>query len=160
MKVCYAGSFDPVTNGHMDIIKRASRKFDEVIVLLMENPRKHYLFSREERIALVMDCVKEEGLSNVTVEIGEGLTVKYARKLGCDAMVRGIRAVSDYEFELATATANMCLDDEMETILLIARPEYSFVSSSVVKEVASNGGEIDSFVPDLIKPRIYAKFSG
>ncbi len=147
MRACYPGTFDPITNGHLDIIRRAAAKFDEVIVLIMENPRKKCLFSVEERCAMIEACVTED---NVKVIVGTGLTVKYAALLGCGAIVRGIRAVSDYEYELQQATANMMLSSEIETLFFIAKPEYSFLSSSVVKEIAMNNGDISNLVPEAV----------
>ena len=108
MKACYPGTFDPITNGHLDIIERASRLFDEVVVLIMVNPRKTCLFNSEERKQMVIDSLKSIGNpQNVTVMIGSGLTVEFARKIGAAVIIRGIRAVSDYEYELGQATANM-----------------------------------------------------
>ena len=147
MKVCYPGTFDPITVGHLDIIERASNKFDEVIVLIMQNPRKKCMFTAEERKYMIEQCIKAD---NVKVEIGTGLTVEYAKKLGASAIVRGIRAVTDYEYELAQATANMKLESTIETLFLIAKPEYSFLSSSVVKEIAMNGGSTKGLLPDEI----------
>jgi len=157
MKVCYPGTFDPITKGHLDIIERASKAFDQVVVLIMRNPRKRCLFSEEERVKQIEKCIQSAGLKNVEVKVGEGLTVQYARKIGADAMIRGIRAVSDYEYELQIATANMELDEEIETIFLIARPAYSFLSSSVVKEIGENGGEINDFMPEIIVDEVLEK---
>lgn len=155
MKAIYSGSFDPVTVGHMDIIERASRMFDEVIILLMRNPKKKYTFSEEDRKRMIESAIAESGeIHNVTVVIGQGLTVDMADKLGASAIIRGIRAITDYEFELMQATANLKLNDRIETMLMIARPEYSFLSSSVVKEIAVNGGNIDNFVPASIADHV------
>ena len=150
MKVCYPGSFDPITNGHLDMIERASRLFDEVIVLIMENPRKNYHFSKEERVEMIEKCLTEAKLDNVKVIVGEGLTVNYAASIGCSGIIRGIRAVSDYEYELQQATANLMLNPDVETFLLIARPEYSFLSSSMVREIAMNDGDISNLVPSPV----------
>ena len=155
MKACYPGTFDPITNGHLDIIIRAARIYEELIVLIMANPRKKCLFSAEERKEFIERSLQDAGVENVRVEIGSGLTVQYARRLGCKAMIRGIRAVSDYEFELQTATANLALDPEIETVFLIAKPEMTFLSSSVVKEIAMNGGEIRGMVPYAIADDVY-----
>ncbi len=156
MKACYPGTFDPITKGHLDIIERAARMFDEVVVLIMRNPSKKCLFSEEERKAMIEDSVKDlEG--NVKVMIGSGLTVEYAKSIGASAIVRGIRAVSDYEYELLQATANMYLNDRIETMLLIARPEYSFLSSSVVKEIGINRGDISGMVPPAILDQVSGK---
>ena len=159
MKACYPGTFDPITIGHMDIITRSARMFEEVEVLIMENPRKKCTFSAEERKQMIEDCLKEAGgCDNVRVNIGTGLTVEYARKLDCGVIIRGIRAVSDYEYELQQATANMVLNNKLETVFLIAKPEFSFLSSSVVKEIAMNGGDISDFVPEEIAVRVINKY--
>ena len=157
MKACYPGTFDPITNGHLDIIVRAARMYEELIVLIMANPRKKCLFSAEERKEFIERSLAGTGVDNVRVEIGSGLTVHYARHLGCKAMIRGIRAVSDYEFELQNATANLALDPGIETIFLIAKPEMTFLSSSVVKEIAMNGGETRTMVPDAIMDDVFER---
>lgn len=157
MKACYPGTFDPITNGHMDIIRRSAEVFEELVVLIMENPRKVCTFSAEERKQMIEDCLRSEGLENVSVCIGSGLTVDYTRRLGAGIIVRGIRAVTDYEFELQQASANMMLADDIETLLLIAKPEFSFLSSSVVKEIALNHGRIDNLVPEAILTRVAEK---
>lgn len=155
MKACYPGTFDPITKGHLDIIIRAASIFDEVVVLIMNNPRKKCLFSIEERKEMIEKSIS---LKNVRVKVGEGLTVDYAKKIGAKVIIRGIRAVSDYEYELQQATANLMLNEEIETLFFIAKPKYSFLSSSVVKEIAENGGEINEFVPeeiiDIIKTKL------
>ncbi len=115
MKIaCYPGSFDPITNGHLDIIERSSIVFDKVVIAIMTNPKKQCTFSKEERKQMVEQCTSH--LSNVEVVIGEGLTVELAKELKAQALIRGIRAVADYEYELQQATANMMLDDKIETI--------------------------------------------
>ncbi len=149
MKIAiYPGTFDPITNGHLNIIKRASKNFDSIIVSIMENIRKKPTFSVEERKKMIEACLT--GLDNVKVEIGSGLTVDFARKHGAGVIIRGIRAVADYEYELQQATTNMQLDDSVETVFYVARPEFSFLSSSVAKEVAYNGGDIEKFIPEEI----------
>ena len=150
MKVCYPGSFDPITNGHLDIIERAARMFDEVIVLIMRNPRKSYFFSEQERKGMIQKVIDAHDLKNVKVEIGSGLTVNYAASMGSQGILRGIRAISDYEAELQQATANLSLNQNVETLLLIAKPEYSFLSSSMVKEIAVNDGNISGLIPDVL----------
>lgn len=159
MKACYPGTFDPITKGHLDIIERAGRIFDEVVVLIMRNPSKKCLFSEVERKEMIEEAVK--GLEgNISVMIGTGLTVEYAKAIGASSIVRGIRAVSDYEYELLQATANMYLNDRIETMLLIARPEYSFLSSSVVKEIGMNKGDISGMVPSAILDQVAGKLAG
>ena len=129
VKAIYPGSFDPITEGHLDIIKRAAKNFDTLYVAIMKNPDKVYTFSEEERKKLIEKCTK--GIKNVKVVIGEGLTIEYAKKLKCSVIVRGIRAVTDYESELALATSNMSLNDKIETLFLVSRPELSFLSSLI-----------------------------
>jgi pantetheine-phosphate adenylyltransferase len=159
MKAVYSGTFDPITNGHLDIISRASRMFDEVVVLIMRNPRKHCMFTEEERMDMIERSLRAAHLDNVSVAAGQGLTVDMASHLGASAIIRGIRAVSDYEYELMQATANMKLNPQVETMLMIARPEYSFLSSSAVKEIAINGGSIKGMVPDVIMDEVSEKMA-
>jgi pantetheine-phosphate adenylyltransferase len=158
MKACYPGTFDPITNGHLDIIQRASKMFDELDVFLMVNPRKLCVFNVEERRQMIEDSLASIGSpKNVKVVIGSGLTVDMARSNNCGAIIRGIRAVSDYEYELQQATANMMLGHDIETIFLIAKPQYSFLSSSVVKEIAMYHGDILNLVPVQIIDRVNDK---
>jgi pantetheine-phosphate adenylyltransferase len=160
MKACYPGTFDPITNGHLDIIERAAKVFDKVYVMIMVNPRKQCVFSETERKQMIEDSLKGIGKpSNVEVVIGSGLTVNMARKYDCGAIVRGIRAVSDYEYELQQATANMLLGHEIETMFFISKPQYSFLSSSAVKEIAANGGDILNLVPYEILDRVNDKLN-
>ena len=151
MKACYPGSFDPITLGHLDVIERAAKLFDEVVVVISHNPRKKCTFSIDERIDMINRSVSQLSCADrILVCINNGLTVKFAAEQNIDAIVRGIRAVSDYEYELTQATANMMLDGRIETVFLIARPEYSFLSSSAVKEIAFNDGEFRTLVPSVI----------
>ena len=147
-KAMYPGSFDPITEGHLDIIRRASGMFDEVIIAIMKNPKKRATFTEEERCAMIEKCVQD--LPNVKFIIGHGLTVRLAKSIECVALIRGIRAVADYEYELQQATANMMLDNTIETVFLVARPEFSFLSSSVAKEIAYYNGDITGFIPERI----------
>lgn len=158
MKCCYPGTFDPITKGHLDIIERASNLFDETVVLIMRNPKKKCIFSEEERKSMIEKSIADlPNAHKISVVIGSGLTVQFAKKIGAQAIIRGIRAVSDYEYELLQATANMTLDDTIETMLLIARPEYSFLSSSVVKEIAENDGDISGMMPEAIIDEVKEK---
>ena len=160
MKAVYPGTFDPITKGHLDIIERAACIFDEVDVLIMVNVRKQCLFTEEERKQMIIDSLQElENKDRINVRIGSGLTVRFAEKLKADAIIRGIRAVSDYEYELQQATANMVLNNKLETVFLIAKPEFSFLSSSVVKEIALNKGDISEFVPAAIIDRVLEKYA-
>ena len=148
MKACYPGTFDPITIGHLDIIERAAKKFDELDVLIMKNPRKNSSFTEEERKEFIEKSISSLPCNDkIHVLIGNGLTVDFAKKINAGVIIRGIRAVSDYEYELQQATANQMLNEDIETLFFIARPKYSFLSSSVVKEIALNGGDIREFVP-------------
>ncbi len=146
MKAVFPGSFDPLTNGHLDLIKRASGLFEEVIVAIATNTAKQPLFSPQEKMTLVNSAIKD--LPNVSaVAIPSDLTVNVARKLGAKAIVRGVRNVQDFEYEQGIAAMNKQLDPDLETILLFARPEYTLLSSSLIKEVARFHGDLAKFVP-------------
>lgn len=147
--VLYPGSFDPVTNGHLDIVKRASKMFDEVTVGVLVNSQKNPMFSAEERVALIVEAVKD--LPNVKVVQFSGLLVNYVEKEGITAIVKGLRAISDFEMELQMASMNKKLNDRAETIFMMTATEYSYLSSSLVKEVFKFGGEIEGLVP----PNVY-----
>ena len=147
----YAGSFDPITKGHVDIIERAARQFDRLIVAIMENPQKHYFFDVDQRKTMIEDSIR--GLTNVSVMIGSGLTVEFAKANGAGVLIRGIRAVSDYEYEMQQAIANQSLDDTIETFFLISRPQYSFLSSSIAKQIAYYGGDVSNLIPEAIVDR-------
>ena len=155
VKAIYPGTFDPITVGHLDVIKRASKVYDHLVVAVMENRSKSCTFTNQERKKLIEKCVND--LDNVEVVIGDGLTVELAKKLNCKVIVRGIRAVSDYESELALATANMKLDDNIETIFFVAKPELSFLSSSIAKEIASFNGDISDYIPSEIIEEVSKK---
>lgn len=155
IKAIYPGTFDPITIGHLDVIERASKVYDELIIAVMENRSKNCTFSKEERKELIEKCIAD--LDNVKVVIGEGLTVALADRLGCSVIIRGIRAVSDYESELALATANMNLNENIETILMVAKPDLSFLSSSMAKEIASFGGDISGYIPSRIIEEVSGK---
>lgn len=156
IKAIYPGSFDPITKGHLDIIKRASKLFDEVVVALMVNPKKNCTFDEATRVKMIELCTSD--LANVSVVVDHGLTVDLVKKIHAQVVIRGIRAVVDYEYELQQATANMMLDDSIETLFFVAKPEYSFLSSSVAKEIASNKGDISKFIPSQIKDCVLDKF--
>ncbi len=152
----YPGSFDPVTYGHLDIIKRSSMLFDKLYIAIMTNDNKTTDFNLEERISMLEKVTKE--YSNIEIVVGEGLTVDLAKKLGAKFLIRGIRAVMDYEYELQLATVNMTLAHEIETVFLLTRPENSFLSSSIVKSIAKFEGDLTAFVPAEIIPEIKAKY--
>jgi pantetheine-phosphate adenylyltransferase len=156
-KAIYPGTFDPITLGHLDIIKRASTLVDQLEVVIMRNPNKSNSdFSVEERLEMISSVIQE--FSNVTVSAQTGLTVEYAKVSGANILIRGIRAVMDYEYELQQATANMVLAPNIETVFLLTRPQYSFLSSSVVKQIAQNKGDLTPFVPSQVKEFIERKY--
>ena len=156
-KVLVPGTFDPITNGHMSIIKRAIGLFDKVYIAVAEETYKNTLFDVEERVALVKESVAD--LENVEAEKFTGLLVDYAQSRGAVAIVRGLRVISDFEYEMQMALMNRRQNSEIETMFLISSSEYSFLSSSIVKEIAHLGGNLDGFVPECIKARIYNKFT-
>ncbi len=151
------GSFDPVTLGHVDIIQRAAAIFDRVIVLVSINPTKEPIFSPEERVEMIKTVTKS--LPNVEVEASEGLLADFVRSRGATAIVKGLRAVSDFEYEFQMALANKKLCPEAETIFLVTRSENMYLSSSMVKQIAYFGGDISDFVPAEIKERIAARLT-
>ncbi len=154
--VIYPGSFDPLTNGHLDLISRSCRLFDRLIVAILQNTGKQALFTVEERIEMIREAAS--GVSNVEVDSFEGLLVDYAARRGANAIVRGIRAISDYEIELQMAGMNRRMRPETETIFLMAGEEYSFISSRMIKEIVTLGGDVSSFVPAAVASRLRAKF--
>ncbi|MDD4089218.1 MAG: pantetheine-phosphate adenylyltransferase [Tissierellia bacterium] len=153
MKVLYTGSFDPITVGHLDIIKRISKMFETVVVTVFNNKEKKYWFSIEERCEMARGATKD--LKNVEVDFTGGLVVDYCNRNGISIIVRGLRAVSDYEYELSISSINKHLNKELETIFLVASPQYSFLSSSMVKDVAEHGGPFEDLVPENVAQNIY-----
>jgi pantetheine-phosphate adenylyltransferase len=158
-RAIYPGSFDPVTNGHLDIIGRACHLFDEVVVAILINPNKAPLFTVEERVEMLGDVLNSH-FPQVRVDTFTGLLVEYAVRQQAQAVVRGIRAISDYEYELQMALMNRRLAPSVETIFLMAPQEYSFISSRLVKEVFTLGGSVEGFVPPLVIERMKAKTGG
>jgi pantetheine-phosphate adenylyltransferase len=150
----YPGSFDPVTNGHLDIISRATRFVDHLIVAILQNSQKMPLFAPAERIAMIRESTAH--LDRVEVDAFEGLLVDYAAKREATLIIRGIRAISDYELELQMAAINRRLRPETETIFLLGNEEHSFISSRMVKEIVSLGGDVSSFVPAAVLKRLRA----
>ncbi len=144
----YPGSFDPITIGHIDIIQRVSKLYDQVIVLVSDAGDKNYLFNSNERADYVRKCF--EGQKNIQVDIHRGLTIDYMRKKNAQVIVRGLRAVADFEYEGTLANMNYRLAPEIETFMVFSRPEYYFISSRGVKELAKNGGELKGLVPDFL----------
>ncbi len=145
----YPGSFDPITLGHVDILTRASRLFDRVILAVVKNPGKHSLIPLDERVKLVKESIGH--LTNVDVESFEGLTVAFAKTHGAQVIIRGLRAVSDFEYEFKMSQMNRNLSPETETVFMMAGLEYQFLSSSMVKEVSMLGGNISNLVPKSVK---------
>ncbi len=153
----YPGTFDPVTNGHIDIIKRSKNLFDKLYVVIPNNTNKMPLFSLEERMGLLKEVLKDEGFVEVTTT--DLLTVDFAKSVGANSMLRGLRMVSDFEYELQMATMNKCLNDEIETVFIMSSHEYSFLSSSSVKEIARFGGDYSSFVPEVVRIALEKKIN-
>ena len=153
--VLYPGSFDPLTNGHLDLVERASRLFDRVIVAVGTNLEKHPMFSREEREALFRECCRE--LPNIEVVSIDGLTVDALERFEANALLRGLRAFSDFEYELQMALMNRSLKEECETIFMTPTTNNSFVSSSLVKEVARHGGDFAQYVLEVVAEAIMLK---
>ena len=151
----YPGSFDPVTLGHFDIIERASRMVDKLIIGVLVNGAKSPMFTTEERVNLIKKVTRN--LPNVEVEANSGLLVDFAEAKGANVIIRGLRAVTDFEYELQIAQTNHKLNSNVDTVFLTTSVEYSYVSSSIVREVASYGGDISRFVPECIVDEIYKK---
>lgn len=155
-KAIFPGSFDPLTKGHLDIIERASRLFDELIVVILENSEKKTTFTKEERLTMLKN--NTAALSNVIVDADTSLTVAYAKKHGACAIIRGVRSVKDYEYELDIASANQYLNPDIETILLFSSPAYAFVSSSIIREMMKYDVNIDALVSEDVKEALLKKY--
>jgi pantetheine-phosphate adenylyltransferase len=151
----YPGSFDPPTNGHLDLIQRGAKIFDELVVAILRNSEKAPLFSVEERLEMLRESISQ--WENVRVESFAGLLVDYARERGAQAVLRGIRAVSDYEYELQMAWMNRKLDSSLETVFMMPAGAYPYLSSKLVREIASLGGKIDGLVPASVEIRLRAR---
>ncbi|KKB39236.1 pantetheine-phosphate adenylyltransferase [Bacillus thermotolerans] len=149
------GSFDPITNGHLDIIQRGTEIFDKVYVVVLSNSSKTPLFSTEERMELIREATNH--LPNVEVDSFNGLLVDYARKVEANVILRGLRAVSDFEYEMRITSMNKVLNDDVETLFMMTKSQYSFLSSSIVKEVAKYNGDITGFVPPVVEQALQAK---
>lgn len=156
-RVVCSGSFDPVTNGHIDIIGRAARQFDEVVAAVLTNVNKRGLFSVEEKLDMLQESVKP--FDNVTVDTFDGLLVDYCRDNGIEVIVRSLRSVSDFDYELQIAQMNYRLA-QVETVFMTANPQYSFLSSSLVKEVAQYGGDVEGLVTPYVEERLRRTFAG
>ena len=159
MKVIYPGSFDPLTNGHVDIIKRLSAMFDEVIVAILINENKKSLFTVSEREEIIRQAIEEEGLDNIKIDSFNGLLVNFAKEHDIKIVARGLRAVTDYEYEKNIARVNSTLYEGLETIFLLSNPAYSFVSSSGVREIAAFKGDVSAFVSPSVEKKIKERFN-
>jgi pantetheine-phosphate adenylyltransferase len=156
MKIAiYPGTFDPITNGHLDILERALKFFDKVIITIARNSAKDPLFSEEERLEMIRDSVRT--LRGVEVDSFDGLLVEYARKKKATAVVRGLRAISDFEYELQMALMNRKLDEDLVTVFLMPNEKYTYLNSSVVREIARHKGDVRDFVPPHVLEKLTAK---
>ncbi|MBR1616553.1 pantetheine-phosphate adenylyltransferase [bacterium] len=141
----YPGSFDPVTNGHLDVLERASRMFDKVVIAILNHPTKNPFLTIDERVKLIKEAVKD--MPNVVVDSFSGLTVEYANKIGAKFIIRGLRAITDFEYEVQLCQTNQALAPDIDTVFLSTRAEYNFISSSMVKELSKYNTDISKFVP-------------
>ena len=158
-RAIFPGSFDPLTNGHLDIIERSLPLFDEIVIAVLNNPEKNPMFTVEERCDMIRQILPEikNGKCSLVVDSFSGLTADFARKTGAQAIVRGIRAVADYEYELRMALMNRRLEPEIETVFLVAAEEFSYVSSSLMKQVFTLGGCVEGLVPALVEAKMREK---
>ncbi len=157
-RAIYPGSFDPVTNGHLDVIERAVKLFDEVVVAVAVNSQKQPLFSIEQRLDLLTQTTAKHE-SKVRLARLDGLLVSYAREIDAIAIIRGLRAVSDFEFEFQMALMNRKLESAVETIFLMPKEDYTYLSSRIIKEIARLGGEVGTFVPECVSTALHRKFA-
>ena len=155
-RAVYPGSFDPITLGHLDIIKRSSKMVDKLIIAVLNNSAKKAMFSADERVALIRETVKD--IPNVSVEQFEGLTVDFARKVGANVMFRGLRAVTDFEYEIQIAQTNHAIAPDIDTLFLTTSVKYSFLSSSIVKEISMYKESVEQFVPECVAEALIKKF--
>lgn len=154
----YPGSFDPITYGHLDVVQRARKLFDRLIIGVAENPRKTPLLTLEERRQLVEEALQEVGIHDVQVATYSGLLIEFAKSVGAVAIIRGLRATSDFEYEFQLALTNRDLDFDVESIFLMTAGQYSFLSSSIVKEISRFGGDVSKFVPRCVERALARKF--
>ncbi|MEO7660147.1 MAG: pantetheine-phosphate adenylyltransferase [Pyrinomonadaceae bacterium] len=161
-RAIFPGSFDPLTNGHLDIIRRSSPLFDEIIIAVLNNKDKRPMFTVEERCSMIREVLVsvDTGGCKLIVDSFSGLTADFAKKSGATAIVRGIRAVSDYEYELRMALMNRRLEPTIETVFLMAGEEFSYVSSTLMKQVFELGGRVEGLIPALVEAKMRAKLAG
>ncbi len=155
--VLYPGTFDPITYGHIDIVKRACELFDKIIVTIAVNPSKHPLFTLEERLYLIKESLSE--FPNITVDSFDGLVVDYAKKAGASGIIRGLRAVSDFEYEFQMALMNRKLAENIATIFLMPHEKYTYLNSSIIRDLAQFGSDIGDFVPKVVQDAMKKKFA-
>ena len=154
----YPGTFDPVTNGHIDVIERASKLFDRLYILVGENPQKQSTFTADERVQMLKQALKRHN-SGIAVEHFNGLLLDYVKKKKSNVIVRGLRAISDFEFEFQRAQFNREIAKDIETIFIMTKDDYAFLSSSIIKEIAMFGGSVKGFVPKVVEKKLREKFS-
>jgi pantetheine-phosphate adenylyltransferase len=157
MIAVYPGSFDPITNGHVDIIKRGIRMFDELVVLVAHNPNKKALFTVEERLEMIREVIRD--CKNVRVDSFDGLLVEYVKQMGANVILRGLRAVSDFEYEFQLALINRRLNRDVETVFLMSGFKWFYTSSTIINEAASLGGSVRGLVPEIVNLKLQQKYS-
>lgn len=151
----YPGSFDPITNGHLDVLERASKMFDKVVIAVLNHPNKKACLEVKERVQLIKEAASD--LKNVTVASFDGLTIEYARKIGAKFLIRGLRTITDFEYEVQLCQTNQVLAPEIETVFLSTKPEHNFISSSIVKELSNHKTDISKFVPKNVVQYLLSK---
>lgn len=152
----YPGTFDPITNGHIDVIERASKMFDKIIVVIAINSKKVNLFTEEERLMMVQNSLTH--LSNVEIEFHNGLIAEYAKRIGANVLVRGIRSVTDFEYELQIAMMNRKMEPELQTIFFTPHEKYTYLNSSIIRELARYRRDVSEFVPSIVQQKLYEKY--
>lgn len=155
----YPGTFDPITNGHIDIIERASKLFDKLIILVGDNPSKKTLFSKDERVEMIKEAVKGNKFrEKIEAEYFNGLLLDFVKRKNSNVIIRGLRAVSDFEYEFQRALLNRKIDDSIETVFIMTKDEYAFLSSAIIREIAMFHGPVKDFVPEFVEKKLRGKF--
>lgn len=157
IRAIYPGTFDPVTNGHIDLVQRAIDLFDEIIVTVARNPKKTHLFTVQERVEMLEVSLK--GMPNVIVDSFDGLVVDHAKQIGAAGIIRGLRAVSDFEYEFQMALMNRKLDEDIRTIFLMPHEKYTYLNSTIIKNLAQFNGDVSDFVPEIVAKKLKEKFN-